>query len=544
MVWAIVIIVVGILVLYPTFWLLYGSITTKGNVLTFKNYIKMFTTGGVLDSLGVTVVTALASTILSVVVAVPMAWLVARTDMPYKQILTNFIYFAYITPPFLKGFAFILLFGPRAGIINKWLTAAGLPILNIFSMTGLVFSLFMHLFVYVFMTTSTALRTLDPEVEDAARISGASPLKTTLFITLPMVSPAITSGALISFVIGLNLFSLHAMIGMPAKIRLLTTEIYTFFSYPVRFSQAASWSVMLFVVAGIAMYINTAYLGRKQFITVKGRGMRPDIVRLGRWRYVGVAYCSLVVLITLGLPVITLVVASFIRSWGAGVSLGNISLKHYKFILTEFSLTKISLLNSFFLAVTAATCIVVLATVMSYIIIRSQVRGKKILDYLSMIPMTIPGIVLAVGLIWAYIRPPLLLYGTYTIMLVAYVTKFYPIALKMTSSSLMQIEPELEDCVRIHGGSWFDSFLRVTVPLIKAGLIASWVMTFVLSLRELSASIILYSPGKQVAAVAFLQLWEEGLFEPLSAFSVILLIIVVISYSLVRRLGGRTVFEM
>jgi iron(III) transport system permease protein len=541
-IWAVAISIVAFLILFPMGYLAYGALHTMDGEFTLDAVQNVIERDRTLRATINSVVMGLGATVLAVVLAVPMAWAVARTDMPFKRTVSLLVVISYVFPPFLTAFAYTLMFGPNRGLFNQWLSAVGLPTFNIYSRAGLIVALGAHVYIFVFLTVSTALRRLDPEIEDAARIHGSGPLHTLRTITFPMVLPAILSGCLLAFVVSQNSFGTHAFIGIPAGIRLLTTEIYSLFTFPIRFSEAAVLAWILFGIAALATAINRGLIGKRQYVTVRGKGMRPDVVRLGRFRWVAFGYCAFVLALTLIVPTIVILMVSFMRTWGRGAVAGNFTFDWYRFIF-NYDLAREAVQNSLWLGFTAATAIIVLASIIAYIIVRSEYKVRHLLSYLSIIPLTVPGIVLAVGLIWAYINPPLALWGTLTILFIAYVTKFYPIALQVVQSSVMQVEEELEKSARIHGASWFKAFRTILLPLIKPGLLAAWVMVFILSVRELAASILLQASGTSVVSVVMFSFWEEGLLEALAAFATLLMGLIILSYVAVTKLAGRDFFE-
>lgn len=530
----------------PLVWLVIGSVRgPTGPTLEF--YRATFTAPENYRVLLNTLLIGAAVGGLSVLVGVPMAWLVARSDMPARRAVWTVVNVAYATPPFLTAIAYVMLLGPNAGLINKGLRALlGLaePPFNIFSVGGMVFVLTLHVFPFVFLMVAGALESLDPALEQSAQILGAGRLRTLGFVTLPMVTPAILAGALLAFVDSLSLFGPQAILGVPARIHTIPTKIYTLFSYPPRFGLASALAMSLVVVTVLSLYLQHRFLGQRSYVTLTGKGAEVVRTRLGWWRIPALVLCGGVFLVAVVLPYAILVGVSVSRQWATVLESGTLTLKNYAYILFDFSLTRHSIVNSLGLAAGAATLAMAVGTLIAYLDLRTTFLGRRALDYLSLVPLGLPGIVLSVGLIQAWIRPPLVLYGTIWILLIAYVARFVPFAVRSANASLRQVDPALEEAARITGAPWLRSLWMVTLPLIKRGMLSGWLLIFVPALRELSASVLLFTSGTETIAVSIFQLYEEGYFEAVCALAVLTLVITLVMLAIARTVAGPSVWEL
>ncbi|MEX2644346.1 MAG: iron ABC transporter permease [Acetobacterales bacterium] len=409
---------------------------------------------------------------------------------------------------------------------------------DIFSVGGIIFVTALHVYPFVFLLAVNALRSLNPSLEYAALIHGASRFRVATRIVLPLVAPGILAGALLAFVDSIALFGIQAMLGLPKGVHTLPTKIYSFFSYPPRFELASALSMLLVVLAVVALYIQRIYLGRRSYVTVAGKGARIEPIRLGRWRWPVFAVCQAFFAFALFLPTIVLVGVSFMRSVAAGFSTGNVTIENYAQIAGTESL-RLAVFNSLWMAATAACIAVVIGALIAYMDLRTNYRGRKVLDYLSLIPLGLPGIVLAVALVLAWIRPPLILYGTAAILIIAYVTRFIPFTVRTANASLRQVHDVLERAARISGATWFRTMRSITLPLIKSGLLVGWILVFIQAMRELSASILLYSGGNQTLAVAIYNLYDEGYFPTTCALATVTLGITLVAVVIVRVVTSR-----
>ncbi len=478
--------------------------------------------------------------VLGILIGVPMAWAVVRTDLPGRGFVKFTATLSYLSPPFLLAIAYVNLFGPRAGAINVFLRRAlGTDAFSfdIFSMAGLVLVTVLHTFPFVYLLASSALASVDASYEESAQILGAGRLRTAVTVTLPLVAPAILSGALIGFVNAIALFGSQAIIGLPARIFTLPTRIYALFNYPPEYGLASALSLVFVAITVAALYLQRAYLARRSYVTLGGKGSRPQRVALGGWRWPVFAFCALIFVFAILLPYGSLLAVSLSKSWGPDFW-KNLTLTNYAFVLFQYDVTRRAIANSLLLAVLAASFCVVLGAAVGWIDLRTRFRGRRILDYVSLVPLGLPGIVMAAALIQFWLRIPLALYGTLAILFLAYAARYVPLGVRAANSGLRQIDPSLEESARILGASWGTTMGAVTLPLMRSSLLAGWILIFVPAIQELSASILLFSSKSITLAVAVYNLYENGYIEPVAALALINAAIIGIAIFIANRIGG------
>jgi iron(III) transport system permease protein len=475
----------------------------------------------------------------SVLIGLPLAWAVSRTNVPAKGFLRFTASLSYLTPPFLSAIAFVTLFGPNAGLINRLLRdVLDLPSLtfNIFTMSGLVLVTVLHTFPYVYLLAVSALESVDASYEESAQILGASKWRTALTITAPLVAPAVLSGALLAFVNAIALFGSQVIIGVPGRIYTLPTRIYALFDYPPKYGLASALSLIFVGITVIALFLQRGYLARRSYVTLGGKGSRPQLVDLGAGRWLVFAFGILVFVVAIALPYGALIGTSLVKSVGLSF-LDNLTLRHYWFVLFEYDVTQRAIANSLVLSAAAATLAVLIGAIIGWIDLRTTVWGRKLLDYVSLVPLGLPGIVMAVALIQFWLRTPLPLYGTLAILLLAYTARYIPLGVRAANASLRQVDASLEESARILGASWGMTLRHVTLPLIRPGLMAGWLLVFVPAIQELSASILLFSSSSITVAVAIYNLYETGYVEPVAALSIINMIIIGAAIWIANRLS-------
>jgi iron(III) transport system permease protein len=476
----------------------------------------------------------------SIVIGVPLAWAYSRTNVPGRRLIQITANLSYLSPPFLTAIAFVYLFSPNSGIVNLFMREVlGLPWLtfNIFSMTGLVVVTVLHTFPFVFLLAASALESVDASNEEAAQILGAGKFRTALAITGPLVAPAILSGTLLAFVNAIALFGSQAIIGIPGRIFTLPTRLYSLFSYPPQYELASALSLIFVAVTILALYLQRAFLARRSYVTLAGKGSRPQLVDLGPARWLLLAFCLVIFIIAIVLPYTTLIAVSFSKSWGLDFW-QNLTLSNYRFILFDYDVTQRAIINSLVLATAAASLVVLLGAVIGWIDLRTRTPGRRLLDYAALIPLGLPGIVMAVALIQFWLKMPLALYGTLTILLLAYIGRYIPLGARAANASLRQVDPSLEESAAILGAGWGRTMKEVTLPLIRPGLFAGWVLVFVPTIQELSASILLFSSSSITLAVAVYNLYETGHSERVAALAMVNVAIIGAAIMIAAKFGA------
>jgi iron(III) transport system permease protein len=538
-VWAATLVLLALLVVYPVARICWLAISDPAtDRLAIATLVEQMTSRDTWIAARNTVVMAAASTLLAALLGVPMAWLCTRTDMPARRQIGGLVFLTFMNPPILFGLAYILIFGPRIGLLTGALAWLGVQS-TIFSWWGLIFVTTCGSYAIVFMITSAALENLDADLENAAAAHGAGALRTVLGVTLPLIRPAMVSGCLLSFVLALNSFGVQALIAIPARISLLTTTIYSYFSYPVQLTAASNQSLLLIAISLLVTLGANTYIARHSYPTLMGKGLRANRIDLSRpAKATGLAFCLAIVGITIVVPMVVVILSSFSRSPGTLSGLFDFTLAGYRSLVHLGDVIG-AIENSLVLGLVAAVAMVLIAVSLAYFH-RQHTVASGAAKVIAEIPFVIPGIVLAVGLISAYSRPPLVLYGTAAILVLAYVSKFLPIALRFASNALGQVAMELEEGAYTHGASRWLAFRAILLPLMKRGLVGAAVLSFIFAFNELSASILLIGGGRQVTSTVLLHYNEEGLLGPLNCFATVIFLVTASSYAAVIRFAGRS----
>lgn len=503
-----------VMIALPVGWLLAVSFTGQSGP-TLANYVALFTDPGMLRPLWITLSTSACVALVCVLVAVPMGWCVARTDMPLRRLVRICVMLSFVTPPFLGAIAWELLAAPNSGFLNQAVRALlhldrSVHAFNVYSVSGLIFVNFLYTFPYAFILVANALERIPADLEDASAILGARSMRTTAQITLPLILPSILAGALVAFLQSTTVFGSAAIITLPAGFHTMTTKIWSLFQFPPKPGLAAAASIPMLVLTIGLLRAQQRILGRRSYATVGGKGGSRSAVRLGRWKWVAFGFCALVLLSSIVLPYGALLDAAFVKVAPALPTLANLTLAHVRFVFFELDATPRAFRNTLVLGIAAASIGTALATIVAYVTTRRVVGPWRLLRFLANAPLAIPGIVLGVGLFLAYTRPPFVLFGTLWILLIAFVTIEFPAAFQQLCAVTASIHPELEDAGRILGASRLRVLFDLTAPLMRSGMIATWCFIFIGAIREISAAILLFTANTSTVSVAIYDLNESG----------------------------------
>jgi iron(III) transport system permease protein len=541
--WIAIIAVLLFLVVSPFVYLVITSFQTeRTGEFTFANYATAYGRARYVEALVNSLKLGAVSALLAGVFAVPLAWAVARTNMPGRGLTRMLVLATFITPPYTGAVAWILLAGPNAGWLNRFYmmaTGAEAGPFNIYSFTGLAVVIALYSFPYIFIFTTAALELVSSEMEDAANILGAGPWRTMRKVTLPLALPAILGGLIICFLEAIALFGSPAMIAIPARFNVVTTQLFQFFGNPVRVEVAAAYAMPLLGVTILLVLVQRLIVRRKGFVALTGKGGERRPILLGRLRWVVFGYAMFVAALAVFLPYIFLIQSAFAKAWGRGFLLDNITFANFRFILFEHATAAQSVINSFLYAGVSATIAVFLTLGVAYIVARRLIPFGGFLGFLCVAPFVIPGVVLAIGFYAAYAPPPLALYGTALILILAFTTRFLPVGYVNASAAINSLNPEMEEAVRVLGGSRLTALRRVVAPLLKRNLLGAWLLIFIPATRELSAAIFLYGPNTKVASVMIFDMSEEGNFERLAALALVLQVLTLPLLYLGQRALGR-----
>jgi len=527
----------------PLGWLAHMSVSGESGY-TLARYRDVFADPALQKALWNTVVLSFWVGVASVAVGAPLAWLTARTDVPGRGLIRGLVLASFVTPPFLGAFAWVMLAGPNAGYLNRlWRAVTGVeaPLVNIFTMPGLIFVVTIYTFPYVYIMVANTLALIASDMEEAGAILGAGRLWVALTITFPMVLPALVSGFILSVLQALALFGSPAILALPAGFHTITTQIWSLFQFPPKVEMAAAFSMPLLLATIVLLWLQKRLLGRRGYAAVGGKGGRRRVIPLGPWRYPALGACLVVMASAIFLPYGILAKAAFSKAWAQPLTWDNVTLGNFAFTFFQYSATRDAVVNTLELGLLTATVGAGLVALLAYIASRRLVFGYQVVAFLALVPVVIPGVVLAVALFIAYTRPPFVLYGTLWILFIAYLTKEMPVGYAQSDATFRGIPPDLEDAGRILGAGRLRVLGDITGPLARSGVIAAWCFIFIGVIRELSASIILFTPNTKVMSVVLFDLKEEGQFGAIAVLGLLMLALTFATVTLVQAVLGRDV---
>jgi iron(III) transport system permease protein len=518
------------LVLLPLLWLAWYSITDNNGALTVANFVRLASDPSFVSPFLTALAIALSVALVACVVATPLAWLVARTDMPLRSTIRAFVTASFVTPPFLGAIAWEILAAPNSGMLNQWYRALfdlgpDDHLFDIYTVEGVTFAIACYAFPYVFVLVANALDRVPADLEDASAILGGSRRSTLRRVTLPLVMPALLAGALVAFLQALTLFGTPAILALPAGFHVITTKIWSLFQYPPNPHLAAAAALPLLLVTVLLLRGRQMLLGRRSYAVVGGKSGAPRLIALGAWRWPALAFAIAVIALPVLLPYAALLKTAVVRTASDPLSWENLTFHNIRFVFVEFSQTQLALRNTFLLGIMAATAGTALALVVSYLTTRRLVIFHRALGFLATAPMAIPGIVLGVGLFLSYTRPPLVLYGTLWILLLAFLTIELPAGFQQLQAAIGGLHPELEEASRIFGATRLRSLWQITAPLLRTSVIATWCFIFIGVIRELSATIMLTTAQTKLVSVIIYDLNESGDLGAISVLGITLLLI-------------------
>jgi iron(III) transport system permease protein len=542
--------ILAYLTLFPLAILVLGAFSSGASVFdlqfTTRWFERVLTDQASIELLGNSLLYAGGSALVAFALGTAIAWTVERSDVPFRNVWYGIALVPLIVPGIIHTIAWLFLLSPEIGWINAPLKAAFGVTLSAYTIPGMVWIEGLHTAPLAFVLMSAAFRTMDPSLEEAAAASRADPWDTVRRITLPLLLPTAASVILILFVRTLEGFEVPAIIGLPGRVFVYTSRIYlSLKQYPPNYGLMAAYASVLLAISVIGLIVHRRVTRQaERFATVTGKAYRPRRVELGRFRAVALAFLGLYGLLAIFLPFVVLLYSSLIRVYTLP-SLENfreMTLSNYVYILGD-DLTRTAIVNSLKLALVSATVVVGLTAVIAWISIRTRTPGRGLLDFLAFVPIAIPGIVLGVSLVWLYSTIQIGIYGTIWILIIAYVTRYLPYGMRAMTGGLTQIHRELEEASAAAGARWWPTFRRITVPLLRPALLAAWIYVFIVSLRELSAGILLYSTQSVVLAIRIFDMRETGQYTAIAALSVMMTAALVVLVAVLQRVGGRTVRE-
>jgi iron(III) transport system permease protein len=533
---ALLALLLAFLSVYPLSMLLYGSLhsTPPGVAGTFNldGYRDVLTLQSAVTLLN-TVGISLAKTIPSLVLAVLLAWILARTDTPMRGTLEALVTLPFFIPPILTAMAWGMLGNPQVGLLNQvyqWITGSQYAPINVYSYGGVVWHMMQYSVPFLFLLIVDAFRAMDQSLEEAARMCGASRLRTFGTVTLQLMLPALTGATILSFIRGIENFESPLFFGTPAGIRVITTDIYDSINQrsPPEYQYATAISFVIMALLFLIVLLQWRILRGRSFQTVTGKGYSPAVRKLGKWRWVTFAFCVLFFVVTVVLPVGQLLIGSFFKFFGF-YQRDMLTLDHYREVFGSSDFWR-GFGNTMLLGFVGATLTMVLGGAVAYISVRTKWRGRHLIDVMAWLPWMMPGIVLGVGFLWGFALLPhaIPIYGTIWALLLAYISLGTPLSVRVMSSAYAQLSFDLEECSRVHGASWLQTMSRIVIALAWPSFAVGWVLVFFGIMRELSASVLLYSVGSEVLSVVLLKLWANGNAEQVSVIGLIMMVMVIL----------------
>lgn len=500
--------ILTVLVLVPVVLMFVGAIRTGTFVdpraaWSLKSLTTIYTTWPYMRSLGVTVGASLLVSFLSCLFGIALAWLITRTDIRAKGWMENAVIAPLYLSPFVGGLAWLVLASPRAGLINvlaQDLLGASGTVINAMTPTGIILVMVLYNIPYAYMTVASALRGMDPSMEEASYLNNAGVVRTALKITLPVVRPAIISAFFFVFVLTCGTFSIPAALGGSATMPFLAVDIYrSTATYPIDYAKAAAIGTLLFWISliGVAFYRFASQVATR-FVTVTARGYRLRYVKLRGWRYPAVGFIAFYVLLAIVLPYLALLYVAFTSFTSSSIGDAIYTMNNFWAVVNSVAV-KQAIGNTLIVSIIAPTLCVLFSVLLAYAVRRRKVRGGALLDYVAMFPIAVPGIVFGTGIFWTYLVTPI--YGTIWILIIAFVASYIPFAYRMADTSLLQVDKALEEASLLCGASHFETARRITLRLIRPGVLAAWILVFIFSVREISAAIMLSSASNKVLSV-------------------------------------------
>lgn len=536
------IVVLVLLVANPILRLVWDSFHTAQGDWSLQSYVQALGRPRHLQALLNSLYLGVAVTAIALALGVPLALAVSRTNMPGRGFTHLSVLAAFVMPNFLGAIAWILLAGPNAGWLNRLvveLIGVQKGPFNIFSFWGLAFVIALYTYPLIYVFTKSALDLVSTELEDAASIHGAGKFQTMARVTLPLVLPSIIGAAILIFLEAIALYGTPALIAIPARINLATTQIVSFFQYPLQVEQAAAFSMPILLLTVVMLALQRRLLARRGYVSVSGKGGERRPFDIGWWKWLLLAYSAVVALLSVVMPLAILLLASVSKAWGKGLALDNLTWDNFYGIFFEQLTVRSAILNTVLYSGATALVCVGMGICIAYATQRRITPFPVFVQFLALAPVAVPGLILAIGLYAAYAGPPFSLYGMGVLIVIAFTTRFLPIAVAASTAGVRALNPELEEAVRILGGSRITVLTRVVAPLLKKTLLGAFVLVFVICTKELSTAVFLTGPGSRVVSVLTLDLSEQGNYETLAAMGVVLVVIVTVVVAIGMKLAGR-----
>jgi iron(III) transport system permease protein len=536
------------LVLPPFFFILHTSLVTdrglQAGSFTIQHFVNIIESlGDVKTLLWNSMIFSIGSSAIAIAYGTALAWLAERSDAPYRNLAYVSAYVSFAIPGIIKVVGWIMLLGPKAGILNAVGNALiGGPFLNIFTLGGMILVESFLWIPIVFLLMSTPFRSMDPSLEEAATTAGSSGWQVFQKVTFPLAMPSVLAVLILTFIRSLEAFEIPALIGIPAGVEVLTTKIYLQIKGGLipKYGEASAYSIILIVIVALGLIPYYRITSKTyKFTTISGKNYRPHRVALGKWRWLGGLLMLVLPLLQL-FPIAAIAWSSFLpfAQIPSRKALEMLTFNNYVTAFNDSGIIR-SIMNSITVSVTSATVAIAITFFAAWLIVRASIKGRWILDQMAMLPLVFPGIVMGIAILKMYLMLPIPVYGTIWILVLAFIARYVPYGIRFSHSALLSLHKELEEGAMASGATWFQMVRHVVVPLIMPALLAGWIYIFLITFRELSIALLLYSPGSQVVAVTIWELWDNGHVGELAAFSLVIAIGTIVLGSIFLKLAQR-----
>lgn len=505
----------------------------KGHGLRLATVIGVFSSDTVLYAIRDTLWLSVLSIGMASVIGITLAWLVARTNMPFKRIMDPLNMIPFYLSTVVGALSWQVIAAPRTGLLNDLFRPLfGHAIFNIYSIGGMAFVLGIYYAPFIYIFTLGSLQSMDASLEEAARMSGSSNLQTALRITLPLSGPAILSACILVFISCMGTFGVPLLLGVPGHVQTLSTMIYASINdYPADYTTAALLGLTLFVLTVGLTLLQVRVLKGRRFATVTGKGYRPRIIDLKKWRWLGFAANAFYLVLVL-LPFVALGLVSLQNAWTGAFQWNRFTLDNYYQVIFVNQTAQRGMVNSTIIATIGATLAVTLCLGIALVVQRTRLPGRKAITAIAMLPITVPGIVLGVGFLFVFVVTPL--YGTIWVIMLAYIIHYLPVGVKNIDSLVQSLSRELDESARVSGASWRQAVTRIIVPLAAPGLLSVWILLFVIFIREVSASMMLFTYGTETLSIALIRIMQYAPYGVAGAFGVLQTVILLLCVMLLR----------
>ncbi|MBS0643956.1 MAG: iron ABC transporter permease [Proteobacteria bacterium] len=535
------------LVIYPVVFIVAESFNVgepgvfPPEAVSISNFTSMSQDLGILVN---TLLVAFGATIMAVIIGFVLAWILTRTNIPGRHRLERLMELPYYMTPLVGAMAWAVLAAPKNGLLNQVWHGIGGPgdLFNIYHPLGIAWVMALFEGTVAFVMISAAMKSMDPSLEESSRVFGAGKFRTATRITLPLVAPGVLSATVFVFAEMLGAFAAAFVLGIPGRYYVVTTAIWEATQvFPPEYGRAAALGLSLFAAMVVTLTIAKLIMRRGAYATITGKAFRPRAVDVGSAKWLLVAVAWFYIIVSVILPVAALLLTSFQKFATVDLSESIFTVANYVTAMSTGTLGQ-AFINSLVLGLSVATVGVPVIGVLTWIIYRSSMPGRTAVEYVLMFPQSVPRVIFGLGLLWAWINIPIPIYGTLWLLGIAYFTVFLPLGLRTMAGVVLQVDRSLEECARVCGASWVHQMRTISLPLLRPGLAAAWLLIFIASVRELGASIFLMGPKSKVVSPAIINAWLTSSSELSAAMAMILtatvFVAVILLFTVARRFTG------